>query len=514
MIKIDDVLEGKITMNSSGSAYLVSNEIPKDIYINKNNTNKALHLDKIKIKVIAGNGRALEGEVIEIVERFKTEFVGHIQISPRYGFFVPDSNKMPIDFFIPKSKLLDAKDGQKVIVRLVEWKDDAKNPNGEVIKVIGNAGEHETEIHSILESHYLPYVFDENIKIEADAIYETISQNEIDKRLDLRDIITIGIDPIDSRDADDTLGVQLIDGECFVYVNIADVSFYIRPDTDIDKEAYNRGTSVYLVDRCVPMLPERISNDICSLKSGKDKLAFSAIFKINTDGDVIDKWFGRTIINVNKDYSYEEAQEVIENGVRKESEITDQVILKLNLLAKKLRKEREKDGFLDLDKMDIKFKLDDNNKPIEIIFKVSKDSNKLIEEFMLLANKEVAKFIKSKGYPSINRVHEAPTEEKINGLKLFVSQFGYKIKTNNSNDIKKSLNNLMGECKGKLEEDLITTLITRTQQKALYTTKDLGHYGLGFKDYSHFTSPIRRYSDIITHRLLGLALGNNGYPNK
>ena len=514
MININDVLEGKISCNASGSAYLVSNDLPKDIYLSKNNTNKALHLDTVKIKVIPGNGRSLEGEVIEIVERFRTEFVGVIQISPRYAFFIPDSNKLPIDFFIPISKICGAKDGQKVIARLVEWKDDAKNPNGEIVRVIGDAGEHETEIHSIMSEYNLPYEFPEEVLLEAEAISSDITQIEIDKRIDLRNITTISIDPYDSKDADDTLGLEWINGECFISVNIADISFYARPDTELDKEAYKRGTSVYLVDRVVGMFPERLSNNICSLKSGSDKLAFSVIFKIDSNGNILDKQFGRTIINVNKDYSYEEAQSVIDNGVREENKQTDLVVLELNRIAKKLRKDRAKNEFLSLEKQEIKFKLDKDNKPIEIVFKSSGDSNKLIEEFMLLANKEVAIFIKSKGYPCVNRAHKKPDTDKLETLKHFVKQFGYELDLSDSEKIKQSLNKLLIDSKDSVESNMISTLITRTQQKAFYTTKNLGHYGLGFKDYSHFTSPIRRYSDIMTHRLLGQALGNNGYPIK
>ena len=514
MINIGDILEGKISMNASGSAYLVSTDLPKDIYLSKNNTNKSLHLDTVKIKVIPGNGRNLEGEVIEIVERFRTEFVGTIQVSPRFAFFVPDSNKLPIDFFIPKEKTLGAKDGQKVVAKMTTWKDDAKNPNGEIIRIIGDSGEHETEIHSILEAYSLPYSFEPDVISEASVVSAILLPSEIDKRKDLRHIITCGIDPIDSRDADDTIGLEWINNECFVSINIADVSYYIRPETELDKEAYNRATSYYLVDRCVPMLPERISNNICSLKSGSDKLCFSAIFKLDSNGDILDKWFGRTIINVDKDYSYEEAQEVIENGFRVEYKETDLVIIELNSIAKKLRKERIKQGVLEINNQEIRFKLDSNNKPIDIIFKIQKDSNKLVEEFMLLANKEVAKFIKSKGYPCINRVHEYPDETKLSLLKDFVIQFGYNLNINNTEDIKGSLNKLLNDCKGKPEENVISNLVTRTQQKAFYSTKNIGHYGLGFKDYSHFTSPIRRYSDIMTHRLLGQALGNNGYPIK
>lgn len=527
MIKIGDILEGKISMNTTGSAYLVSNDLPKDIYLNKNNTNKALHLDGIKIRVIEGNGRALEGEVIEIVERFKTEFVGVIQISPRYAFFVPDSSKMPVDLFIPLSKLMGAKDGQKVIARLTEWKDDAKNPNGEILRVIGDAGEHETEIHSILEEYGLPYDFDEDVIAESEAISTEIPESEIEKRRDMRNILTFTIDPETAKDFDDALSIEYTEeGHLFVGVHIADVSHYLRPETSLDKEAYTRGTSVYLVDRCVPMLPERLSNGLCSLRPNEDKLCFSAIFKLNENGHVIEEWFGRTVINSNHRFSYEEAQAIIDgfDGTKKgydeiapilanegglkemnfeaASELAS-AILELNDLAKIMRKERMNQGSISFDKQEVKFKLDENNKPTDIIFKTSKDAHKLIEEYMLLANRRVAAFINSKKYPMINRGHDKPNDEKLESLKEFIKQFGYVIKTDTPTDTTRTLNQLLIDVKGTTEETMISNLVVRTMQKANYTTENVGHYGLGFKDYTHFTSPIRRYPDVMVHRLLG-----------
>ncbi len=506
MINIGDLITGTIQFNTSGSAYIVNPDLPKDIYIHKSKTNKSFHLDTVRVKIKKGIDRNIEGEVIEIIKRFKEEFVGTIQLSDRYAFFVPDSNKMNVDFFIPLSKLNGVENGQKVVAKMTEWKDDAKNPNGEVVRVIGDAGNLNTEIHSILEEYGLPYEFDAEVLLEADAISGVITQAEIDKRKDMRSITTIGIDPHDSKDADDTLSIEWIGGDAWVSINIADVTHYLRPETELDREAFNRGTSVYLVDRCIPMLPERLSNGICSLKAGSDKLCFTASFRMDKRGYITDKWFGKTIINVDKDYSYEQAQEVIENGVSEDNKITDQSVLDLNRLAKILRKERFKHGVLSLDRPEVRFILDDNNKPVDVVFKTSKDSNKLIEEFMLLANKEVAKFIKSKGLPCVNRVHEAPTEEKVTNLKEFMLQFGYDVKISNPDEIKSSLNKLLKDSKGKPEENLVSNLVTRAQQKAIYTTKALGHYGLGFTDYSHFTSPIRRYSDIKTHQLLTMAL--------
>jgi len=508
MIKIGDILDGKLSMNASGSAYLVSTDLPKDIYIHKSNTNHALHLDSVKIEVIPGDGRSLEGKVIEIVERFRTEFVGMLQISDKHVFFIPDSNKLSVDFFVPKNKMMKATDGQKVIVRLVEWKEGAKNPNGEVVRILGNAGEHETEIHSILEEYGLPYDFEEDVIAEADAISTEITQKEIDKRRDMRNVLTFTIDPADAKDFDDALSVEWIDGILEVGIHIADVSHYLRPDTELDKEAYARGTSVYLVDRCVPMLPENLSNGLCSLRPNEDKLCFSAMFKINNRGHVTEEWFGKTVINSNHRYTYEEAQEIIEkqNDARlltnNNNIALEAAIIYLDKLAKTMRKERFKQGSISLDKQEIKFKLDENNKPTGIIFKVGKDSNKLIEEFMLLANRHVAEFVNSKGLPMVNRAHEKPNEEKLERLKEFIKEFGYEIRTQNPTEITRTLNQLLLDVKGKPEANMIENLVVRTMQKATYTTKNPGHYGLGFENYAHFTSPIRRYPDVIVHRLL------------
>lgn len=530
MIEIGNILEGRLSMNASGSAYLVSTELPKDIYIHRTNTNHALHLDNVKIKIIPGNGRSIEGEVIEIVERFRTEFVGTLQISDKHAFFIPDSTKLPTDFFIPLTKLMGSNTDQKVIVRLTEWKEGAKNPNGEVVRILGNAGEHETEIHSILEEYGLPYDFEEDVIAEADAIPTEISQKEIDKRRDMRDVLTFTIDPADAKDFDDALSVEWIDGELVVGVHIADVSHYLRPDTELDKEAYARGTSVYLVDRCVPMLPENLSNGLCSLRPNEDKLCFSAVFKLNKQGKVIEEWFGKTVINSDYRFTYEDAQNIIEAGniagVKYLATCTNPAdalykttkfvhpIQVLDRYAKMMRKERFKRGSISLDKHEVRFKLDENNKPVDIIFKVGKDSNKLIEEFMLLANRHVAQYINSRGLPNVNRAHDKPNEEKLERLKEFIKQFGYEIKTNTPVEITRTLNQLLLDVRDKPEANLIENLVVRSMQKATYTTKNPGHYGLGFENYSHFTSPIRRYSDVIEHRLLGLYLGNHGYPIK
>lgn len=518
LIHVGDILEGKISVNASGSAYLTSNDLPKDIYIHKNNTNKAIHLDTIKIRVIQGRDRALEGEVIEIVQRFRDEFVGTIQVSPRFALFVPDSNKIPVDFYIPLAKTLGATDGQKVVAKLTEWKDDAKNPNGEIVRVIGDAGEHETEIHSILEEYGLPYDFDEDVEAESEAIPEEIPQSEIDKRRDMRDVLTFTIDPATAKDFDDALSVQWVDGVLEVGVHIADVSHYVRPDTELDKEAYARGTSVYLVDRCVPMLPERLSNGVCSLKPNEDKLCFSAVFKLDNNGHVIDEWYGRTVIHSYHRFTYEEAQEIIEGNTArfkkemdelwgslgpKASEDLINAVVTLDKIAKKMRKQRLTRGSISFDKHEVRFKLDEDNKPVDILFKVGKDSNKLIEEYMLLANRHVAKLLNEKKIPMVNRAHDRPNEEKLESLKAFIAPLGYTIATNDPVEITRTLNQLLQDVQGKPEANMIENLVVRTMQKADYRTQNIGHYGLGFKDYAHFTSPIRRYPDIMVHRILG-----------
>lgn len=527
MIKINEIVEGKISMNASGSAYLVSEQLPKDIYIHKNNTNRALHLDVVKIKIVKGQGREFEGVVLEIVKRFRDEFVGSIQISQKHAFFIPDSNKMPIDFFIPLNKLKDAKDGQKVVVRLTSWKDKAKNPNGEVVKVLGEAGDNEVEIHSILHEYDLPYDFEPDVLAESEAILSEIRQSDIDARRDMREVLTFTIDPADAKDFDDALSVEWVNGQIEVGVHIADVSHYLRPDTDLDKEAYRRGTSVYLVDRVVPMLPERLSNGLCSLRPHEDKLCFSAIFTLDQNATIVNEWFGRTIINSDHRFTYEGAQEIIEGKqhfyesdeldvdggyVKTLGGMIKDAVLALDKYAKKLRKQRLGEGSITFDKQEIRFKLDENNKPVDLIFKIAKDSNQLIEEFMLLANRRVAYLLNHNDYPDVNRVHEEPSQEKLVALKQFIKQFGYDIKVNTPQEMTSSLNKLLESVKGKAEENIVSNLVVRSMQKAAYSTKNLGHYGLGFEDYAHFTSPIRRYPDVMVHRLLGRYLDAKAAP--
>jgi ribonuclease R len=531
-IKVGDVLEGTISMNASGSCYLTSQDLPKDIYIHNTKTNKALHLDLVKIEILSGKGqRGIEGRVIEILERFKDTFVGTLQVSERYAFLVPDSKKMPIDIFIPLSKLMGGTDGQKAVGQLTNWKDDAKSPNGKIIEVLGDAGDNDVEIHSILHEYDLPYSFDEDVIAESELISEVITDKEISKRKDMCDVLTFTIDPDTAKDFDDALSVEWVDGKMVVGVHIADVSHYLRPDTSLDKEALARGTSVYLVDRVVPMLPERLSNGLCSLRPHEDKLCFSAIFTLDHNGHVLNEWFGRTVIHSDHRFTYEEAQHIIEcqhsgdqvshqkgkpwqidtdkagfDGVDKTLvNSLGNAVVALDKTAKKMRAQRFKRGSISFDNQEIKFKLDENNKPVDILFKIQKDSNKLIEEYMLLANRHVATYLKKKG-PCVNRAHDRPDPTKLESLKEFIAPLGYQIKTNNPDEITSTLNQLLIDVKGTPLEIMIGNLVVRTMQKANYTTENMGHYGLGFKDYAHFTSPIRRYADVIIHRMLGRAL--------
>jgi len=517
-IKVGDVLEGTISMNASGSCYLTSKDLPKDIYIHNTKTNKALHLDLVKIEVVSGKGqKGIEGRVIEILERFKDTFVGTLQVSERYAFLVPDSKKMSIDIFIPLSKLMGGTDGQKAVGKLTNWKDDAKSPNGKIIEVLGDAGDNDVEIHSILHEYDLPYSFDEDVIAESELISEVITDKEISKRKDMRNVLTFTIDPDTAKDFDDALSVEWVDGKMVVGVHIADVSHYLRPDTSLDKEALARGTSVYLVDRVVPMLPERLSNGLCSLRPHEDKLCFSAVFTLDSNGHVMNEWFGRTVIHSDHRFTYEGAQDIIEGDTEKIFQgfgmdfdpilynMLIDAVTRLDKTAKKMRAQRFKRGSISFDNQEIKFKLDENNKPVDILFKIQKDSNKLIEEYMLLANRHVATFLKKKG-PCVNRAHDKPDPTKLESLKEFVAPLGYHIKTGNADEITSTLNQLLIDVKGTPLEIMIGNLVVRTMQKANYTTENMGHYGLGFKDYAHFTSPIRRYADVIIHRMLGRAL--------
>lgn len=504
-----DILESQIEFSVTGNAAVKVDG--KEFFVHKKRTLNSLHLDRVRFVLFKGE-KKLEARVTEVLERFKLEFVGTTQVKKDHTFVIPDNSKIHVDFYI-KGKH-SAENDQKVLVQFDSWENGQKSPTAKIVKILGTVGENETEMNAIMYEYNLPVDFPQEVLNESELIPEVITEKEISKRRDLRNVTTIGIDPFDSKDADDTIGLEFKDGKRFVSINIADVTHYIKPGSELDNEAYRRSSSVYLVDRCVPMIPKRLSNGICSLKSGSDKLCYSVIVELDTNGRIENTWFGRTIVNVNKDYSYEMAQEVIDRGTPSEEwKDCDEVILELHRLALKMRRRRMLGGSMEIGGVEVKFKLaDDNKKPIGLYLKEQKEANHLIEEYMLLANREVAKFIKSRGLPCVNRIHEEPDETKLEHIKTFISTLGYEVNYGDTPEkTKLVINDLMKKCKGTNEENIITTLIVRAQQKAKYTTRNIGHYGLGFEHYSHFTSPIRRYSDMLTHRLLSMALKSEGY---
>ncbi|MFI5148505.1 MAG: ribonuclease R [Bacteroidia bacterium] len=526
--KTGATITGVVDMTQSGSAFIISPESEKDIFVSNRKTLNAYQGDTVKVLVYPNSGtRRPEGEITEIIKRVKDQFVGTLQVSANFAFLVPDNAKTGTDIYIPLDKIGTAKNGQKVIARVTDWATRGHNPIGEVTKVLGNAGEHETEIHAILAEFGLPYDFPKDVERFADLLPVEITAAEIAKRRDFRDITTFTIDPHDAKDFDDALSLRkLKNGNWEIGVHIADVSHYIKPGNILDTEALARATSVYLVDRVVPMLPEILSNNICSLRPKEDKLCFSAVFEMDDQARVLEQWFGRTVIHSNHRFSYEEVQTIIEAG---KGEYVSE-ILTLDRLAKILRAERFKRGSIAFDKLEVKFHLDENANPTGVYFKEMKDSNRLIEDFMLLANRKVAEYVgkpregQDKKKPKegkvpnrffVYRVHDTPNEDKLENLSQFVARFGYKIKTNTEKAIAETMNTMLKEVHGKPEAGMIETLAVRCMSKAVYTTNNIGHYGLGFDHYTHFTSPIRRYPDVLVHRLLQHYLDvDQGRPSK
>ena len=512
-----DYYEGTIDMTSRRTAYFICDEFEDDVFIPTNNLNHALDKDKVKVYVYnRRRGKKPEGEVIEVLERSKTEFVGVIDIQKNFAFVTTANAKMYTDIFIPKDKYNGAEQGDVVVVKIEDWPKKADSPFGSVINVLGKPGEHDTEIHAILAEYGLPYDFPVEVEVFAQKLDTAIHPEEIAKRRDMRDTLTFTIDPKDAKDFDDALSFKKLEnGNYEIGIHIADVSHYLQEGTILDDEAYNRATSVYLVDRVVPMLPEVLSNFACSLRPNEEKYTFSAIFEIDNKATVLNQWFGRTVINSDQRFSYEEAQVIIETKAAtipaeisltgKEYKASDEITeatLKLNELAKILRKKRMSAGAISFDKVEVKFNLDEKGEPEGVYFKVSKDANHLIEEFMLLANRKVAEFIGKQKKTFVYRIHDEPNEDKLFAMQALIMKFGYKLDLRDNKNISKSLNQLMEDVNGKKEQNLIDTLAIRTMSKAKYSTENIGHYGLAFDYYSHFTSPIRRYPDVMVHRLL------------
>lgn len=497
-------ITGIVDLQPQGFGYIISDEADSPVLVSSHNLNHAMEGDKVRIQLYASRKKhELEGEVVEILERAKSRFVGTVTKSQNFAFLVP-TGKVGFDIFIPLEKLNGAKSGQKAIAEIVEWPAKAKNPFGEIIEVLGDTGDNDTEMHAILAEYGLPHKYPEAIEKIASKIPLEIPSEEIKIRRDVRSIPTFTIDPGDAKDFDDALSIRkLQSGLWEIGVHIADVTHYVKPNSALDEEALSRATSVYLVDRVIPMLPEHLSNGVCSLRPNEDKLCFSAIFEMDNEANVSKQWFGKTVIHSNRRFTYEEAQQIIESG---EGDLKEE-ILRLNELAKKIREERFKAGSVAFDRVEIKFNIDEKGKPVSVYFNEAKDSNKLIEEFMLLANKKVAEFIgASKGNKPaktfVYRIHDRPDPDKLDNFNNFIHKFGYGIQLVTTKMVASSLNQLLKNVKGKKEQNVIESLAIRAMAKAEYSTRNIGHYGLSFEYYSHFTSPIRRYPDVMVHRLL------------
>jgi ribonuclease R len=498
-----DEFTGIVDHVSSRFAYIKIGQ-EKDVYVKTQDLGSAVDSDTVKVAIFpTRHGEHPEGKVVEIIRRNRSRFVGKIEVSKNFAFVVADARKVHQDFFISPENLHGAKTGDKVIIEVTSWAEHDRKPEAKVVDVLGKAGENEAEIHSIMAEFDLPFRFPEIVESESKKIDEGITSQEIKKRKDFRDVITFTIDPEDAKDFDDALSFKRLDnGNYEIGVHIADVTHYVTPNTALEKEAFDRATSVYLVDRTIPMLPERLSNGLCSLRPNEDKLTFAAVFEIDESAKIKNEWFGRTIIHSDKRFSYEEAQQVIETGL---GPFVEELLI-LNDLAKKLRKERFSKGAVNFETTEVKFKLDEKGKPLAVIPKIRKDAHKLIEEFMLLANKHVATFVYNykKGKEKntfVYRIHDFPDPDKVKDFALFAKQFGHKMNVEETT-ISRSLNQLMEEIEGKPEQNVLEQLAIRTMAKAKYSTDPKGHFGLAFQHYSHFTSPIRRYPDMMVHRLL------------
>jgi ribonuclease R len=500
----EDVFEGFIELTARGAGFVVTDDEQEDIYVAPQNIGQSLNGDRVKVRVFKRGKSRMEGEIVAVLSRERTQFVGTIETHDKFAFLVPDNLKSGTDIYIPKEKLSGAKNGDKALVKITIWPKSSKNPYGEVVEVLGKPGSNDTEMISILCNNGIDYKFPQEVLEEAELIGMALDPTEVAKRRDFRDITTFTIDPADAKDFDDALSFKRLEnGNIEIGVHIADVSYYVRPGSAMDKEALKRSNSVYLVDRVVPMLPEQLSNLACSLRPKEDKFSFSAVFEMDETGKVYGKWFGKTVIHSNRRFSYEEAQEIIEG---KTGDFQEEILI-LDKIAKILRNARLKNGALNIESEEMRFKLDEKGHPEEVVIKTSKDAHKLIEEFMLLANKKVAVFIAEpkKGrdvIPFVYRVHDKPDIDKIALFNVFIDKFGYKLDFSHPDQIAKSINKLLGDIRLTNEYSLIQTMAIRSMARATYETKNIGHYGLAFEFYTHFTSPIRRYADLVVHRIV------------
>ena len=513
--------EGTVDMVASGAAYVRVEELESDIYVNQRNVNFALEGDRVEVVLQRQAMRAgdnPEGAITKVLERSNKQYVGVAEVSRAAIFVRPDSRRLPMDVFFSRKDYPQVKDGDKVVFRITEWHEGMRSPRGVIVDVLGQVGDNDAEMHAILAEYDLPYRFEQEIEDAAQAISAEIRECDYAERRDFRDITTFTIDPADAKDFDDALSIRKVeDGIWEVGVHIADVTHYIRPESVLDCEARDRGTSVYLVDRTVPMLPERLCNELCSLRPNEEKLCFSAVFKLNDDAEVLDEWFGRTVIYSDRRFTYAEAQARLETGVGDYAE----EIIELNRLAQIMRQRRFKNGAISFERAEFKFILDEKGKPLGVYTKEAKEANQLIEEFMLLANRKVAEYCtyrqvngKKVARTMIYRVHDEPNEEKLTRFRDFVLRFGYQFRASKGRSVAKAINKLVTEIKGRAEENAISTLAVRSMSKALYTTDNIGHYGLAFKYYTHFTSPIRRYPDMMVHRLLARYLAEGKSADK
>ena len=506
-------ITGVVDMKQTGKAYIISDETEEDVLVTSNNVNHSLNGDIVKVRLFPKrSGKKMEGEIIEIIERKRTRFVGIVSIGRKMAFLTPDDPRIPIDIFILPEDIGDAKPGMKAIAELTEWPEQSNNPFGTIVHVLGKPGDNDVEMNSILAQNDFPLEFRKETLQEVDKISATIAEQEIKTRRDFRDVFTITIDPEDAKDFDDGLSLKKLDnGNYEIGIHIADVSYYVTPGSSVDKEAYDRGTSIYLVDRVVPMLPERLSNDLCSLKPNEDKLSFSAVFEMDLTGQVINEWFGRTIIHSDMRFDYEQIQEIIEG----KSHPKQEEILTLHKIASTLREARFAKGAINFRSKEVRFILDEDSKPIKVVLKEQKESNHLIEEFMLLANRKVTEWVnlvygKKAGEvpPFVYRIHDEPSQERLHTFAEFLVKLGYQLNLSGRKSISSSLNALLDSISGKAEENMIESIAVRTMAKASYSPDNIGHYGLGFNYYTHFTSPIRRYPDLMVHRLLNAYLSN------